>query len=405
MLEEDLEHLSSATRAEVVVVGAGPAGSATAALLARRGRQVVLLDRARFPRSKPCAEYASPGAATLLDRLGVRVRTGRRLHGMQLIAPNGGQFLIEYRPPGLGPPALALSIQRTELDASLLDLARAGGVEVREQHRVDDLLIEGGAVRGVIGRDGAGRPMRVSARLVVGADGLHSTVVRALGLRRGTLWPRRLGLVAHVGKVPWPEDVGQMWVGARSYVGLAPVADGLLTVGLVTALPRRRLGPAIGAFWAAVAEFPRLQARLAGAEVVDGVHGVGPLAHAVRATAGPGFLLVGDAAGFSDPFTGEGIYRALRGAELAAEAAHQALDGCPEAFPGYERARQRAFGSKQRLTALIQVFVRAPGLMNYAVGRLQHRPRLGQRLGRVLGDLEPADAAIRRDYLWALLRP
>jgi flavin-dependent dehydrogenase len=121
----------------------------------------------------------------------------------------------------------------------------------------------------------------------------------------------------------------------------------------------------------------------------------------VRATSGPGWLLVGDAAGFFDPLTGEGLFRALKGAHLAADAVDRAEGGHPTAFDNYARARRQAFAAKERLTALIQLFVRVPGLINYVVACLQRRPAIARRLARVLGDLEPAETA----DLWALLRP
>ena len=120
------------------------------------------------------------------------------------------------------------------------------------------------------------------------------------------------------------------------------------------------------------------------------MQGVGPLASRTRTCQGPGYRLVGDAAGFFDPFTGEGIFRALRSAELVA--------ACPDE---YAPQRTRAFGTKERLVALIQVFVQTPRLMDFAVRRLQRRPRVAQDLGNVLGDLAPA----RLDLAWRLLGP
>jgi geranylgeranyl reductase family protein len=376
---------------DVVVVGAGPAGSATAMLLARRGHDVTLLDKARFPRPKPCAEYLSPAGAALLRDLGVDTGGGRWLRGMQLVAPNAARHLVEY-----GDGFRALSIERRLLDARLLALARDHGVRVCEGQRVDGVVQEDGAVRGVVARS---EEMR--AACVVAADGVNSTVARALHLRRKVVWPPRLGLVAHVRGVSWPEDVGQMWVGRHAYVGVAPVGERVLTLGLVQDAPRGRLGASHTALQAGLAPFAELGRRLAGADLVEPVQGVGPLAHAVRATAGRGWLLVGDAAGFFDPLTGEGLFRALKGAHLAADAVDRALGGDRLALPGYQRARRRAFAAKERLTALIQLFVRVPGLMNYVVARLQQRPTLARRLARVLGDLEPADTA----DLWALLGP
>jgi flavin-dependent dehydrogenase len=117
---------------------------------------------------------------------------------------------------------------------------------------------------------------------------------------------------------------------------------------------------------------------------------------------------VGDAAGFFDPFTGEGIYRALRGARILAEQVDRAprpTAGPIELGAEYALARRAAFRSRERLTALIQLFVQTPALMNYAIGRLRRRPQLGALLSRVLGDLEPAESVLRPAFLYGLLRP
>lgn len=400
---------------DVVVVGAGPAGSATAARLAADGWQTLLVDRARFPRPKPCAEYLSPGAVAALGRLGafqhLDAGVGRAMRGMELCAPSGRRFLLEYR-DGRRVDA-SLAVPREALDAALVELARARGVRVEEGVAIGDLQIERGTVRGVVGRDAAGRPFAPRARLVVGADGAHSVVAGRLGLRTPRRWPHRLGLVAHLDGVRWPHDWGEMHVGRRGYVGVAPLGSDRLSIGLVMPMPGGRLGATRAALHAALGEYPELADRLGlgdarAAERLGAVRGVGPLAHGVRASAGPGFALVGDAAGFLDPFTGEGVFRALRGAEVLAPIAGAALADAAEAArlgPTYARARRRVFGAKERLTALIQAFVHVPCLMDTAIDRLRRRPQLGERLGRVLGDLEPAEGVLSLRFLTALLRP
>jgi menaquinone-9 beta-reductase len=395
---------------DVVVVGGGPAGSATAALLAEAGRDVLLVDRARFPRPKACAEYLSPGTVAILARLGVLTQlspaVGCRLRGMEIRSPGGTRFMVEYRDGAQSKHSLA--VPRYDLDAALLNVARGRGAQVREGFRVTKLLISDGVLRGVAGRDSAGEVSTIQARLVVGADGVHSVVARTLRLRRPVRWPRRLGLVAHLAGVPWSHDYGEMHVGRRGYVGLAPVGDGLVSVGLVGPLPRRRLGPAETALARALAEYPELVARLRSGRPVGPVRGIGPLAHGVRSCSGPGYALVGDAAGFFDPFTGEGIFRALRGAEILARLADRALesgDGPINLGRAYELARCTAFRSKGQLTALIQVFVQLPVLMDYVIDRLRRRPSVAAQLCLILGDLAPADEAVRPAFLWSLLHP
>jgi flavin-dependent dehydrogenase len=377
---------------DVIVVGAGPAGSASACFFRERGKGVLLVDAARFPRRKACAEYISPGGAAILGRLGVleridSARTGRWLRGMQIQAPGGECHLLEYPGGGGSRTHAALSVSRLVLDAALVDEARSRGADVRENFRVRDVWLKDGRVRGVIGPSGE----RLEAELVVGADGLHSIVARGVGARRVRGWPRRLGLVAHWEDVDWPEDYGRMLVGTRGYVGVAPLDDnGLVTVGLVRPMPLSRLGSAAGAIEAGLAQYPELAQRLSRGRMRAPVLGVGPLARRVRELAGAGYALVGDAAGFFDPFTGEGIFRALRGAEILAASPHT-----------YAPERLEAFAAKERLVALIQVFVQTPRLMNFAVHRLQRRPRVARDLANVLGDVQTA----RLDLAWRLLGP
>ncbi len=377
---------------DVIVVGAGPAGSASASLLAEQGKRVLLVDAARFPRRKACAEYISPGGTAILERLGVLDRvdsmgTGRWLRGMQLQGPGGTCHLVEYHEPHTGHARRGLSLSRLVLDTALLETARGRGVEVREGFRVREVWRERGRVRGVRGP----ADERLDAELVVGADGLHSLVARAVGAAASGGWPRRLGLIAHWQGVDWPEDFGRMLVGRRGYVGVAPLDNrGMVTVGLVQRMPVGRLGSATAAFRAGLAHYPELERRLNHGRLCAPVMGVGPLAKRPRRCAGAGYALVGDAAGFFDPFTGEGIFRALRGAELLA------------AGPGtYARERIKAFGTKERLVALIQLFVRTPRMMDFAMQRLEQRPRAARELGSVLGDLQPA----RLDLAWRLLGP
>jgi geranylgeranyl reductase family protein len=410
LLEGGDRVISMGQRHDVVVVGAGPAGSATAALLAGAGLDVKLVDRAHFPRSKACAEYLTPGATAMLRKLGVLERltahAGCSLRGMELCAPSGGRYLVEYRAADEAKRGLA--IPRSELDLALLERARARGARVLEGFQAADVLMEQGAVQGVIGRDSAGRTVALRARLLVGADGARSVVANRLGLRRPARWPRRLGLATHLAGVPWRTDYGEMHVGPRGYVGVAPVGKDVVSVGLVRSLPAARLGSAGTALASALADYPELASRLERGQPVEPVRGVGPLACRVRACQGPGYALVGDAAGFLDPFTGEGIFRALRGAEILANGALRSLaggDDCIQLGRAYELPRRAAFRAKERLTALIQIFVQWPALMDYAVDRLQRRPGPAAHLSLVLGDLAPAEDVIAPAFLWSLLRP
>src|SRR5690242_6621526 len=158
---------------DVVVVGAGPGGSAAAGLLARAGHRVLLLDRAAFPRHKACSEYMSPETVRLLDRLGVVSSldaAGAPLHGTMVTAPRGSRLRGKFAlagPPPFRPTGL--SVARHVLDHALVTAAREAGAELWERATVEELLYDAGAVAGVLLRDADGRRHAVRARLTVGA--------------------------------------------------------------------------------------------------------------------------------------------------------------------------------------------------------------------------------------------
>ena len=187
---------------DVVVVGAGPAGSATAILLAERGWSVLLLDKASFPRPKICGELLSPESARLLDRLGALKAVdaeAQPIAGMRIVAPDGTRLEGRY-PAGApwgGYRGHGLAIPRERLDHILFERARQLPLDARERHRVTGLRMEAGAVAGVQVEAPASAAREVASRLVVAADGRASVVAHALGLLRPHRL-RRMALIQHV---------------------------------------------------------------------------------------------------------------------------------------------------------------------------------------------------------------
>lgn len=404
----------------VLVVGGGPAGTSTAWHLASAGIDVTLVDRARFPRAKPCAEYVSPEGSRILSAMGALETLERggsaSLTGMEVHAPSGGvirgEFVAQhgfrgFRDRGLG-------VRREVLDTLLVERARAAGVRVLEGVKVESLLFDGARVVG--GRVRAGDAVHdIRAAIVVGADGLRSVVARRLGLARSSRWPRRLAIVVHFSGVAGMTTLGEMHVARDGYVGLAAVGDGVTNVALV--IPRREaalLRGDPGAFLANwIAAQPSLAGRFASATRVSRVQTTGPFAsHAARAWA-PGAVLVGDAADFYDPFTGEGIYAALLGGELAAPsvieslqcAEHGNLARADRALHAYDDARRTTFAGKWRVEKLIGAAVAMPWLMNHATRVLGNDRALADLLVGVTGDFVPASQLLRPRTLVRFLWP
>ena len=404
--------------AQVIVVGGGPAGAATAFYLARAGIRVTILDRAQFPRDKPCSEYMSPQASRILDEMGVLEQIERsgaaHLAGMRVHAPNGtafqGRFAdVEgfrgYRDRGL-------ALRRTILDHLLLDRARAVGAVVCEGVRVIDLRRDSnGRVTGVDAIDERGERRTLSASIVVGADGLRSVVARRLDLAATRLAQRRVAFVTHFAGIDMG-DSGEMHVDHDGYLGLADVGGGMTNVAVVVPRSRAReaSGDPAGFVDAWIRRRRHVAPRFAKAVRVTPVLATGPFASAARRAWAPGAALVGDAADFFDPFTGEGIYAALRGAELLvpriidALAATAPADG-DASLGAYDRARIGEFRGKWAVERMIGVAVTFPAVMNVAARSLALRPQMAHTIVGVTGDFVPAREVLRPSFLLRLLVP
>ena len=384
---------------DVLVVGAGPAGSALAAALADSGRTVTLLEASRHPRPKACAEYASPRIAEELERLGLPAETWRAdalpVKGMRVIR---GKDAVDVRYADARGPRPAWSLDRTRFDSALAAHAETCGTRLLDRTSFVGADRVDGGWRATVRSGRTDRVIR--AHWLIGADGARSRVAHRLGVERPVRMPRRLGLVTHYEPDPELVDHGEMHVGRDHYVGLAPLAGGRLNVGM--GLPMRDGGSADARFAAAIESLPMVASRLAGRRRLTPIRGASPIGHRVSSPAGPGWLLIGDAAGFIDPFTGEGIYRALRSARAAAEALRAGDAGAEDR---YLAARRSAFAAKDALTWTVQGMLAAPPVLGYALRRLSARPWLAATLGSALGDCRPASDALSPSFLWEVFRP
>ena len=399
-------------RSDAIVVGGGPAGAATAIMLSRLGHDVVLLDRMHFPRSKPCGEYMSPGVALTLERLGLLHALSpvvpRNVTGMDIVAPSGTTLSMRYSSDGQ--PRSAITLMRRDLDSQLIQLAVESRVRVLQGVPARRPLLKDGKVAGVLASD-AGDDVTFTAPLTIAADGAQSVLARGIGLSAPPRWPRRLGLVAHFREQPGViRESGEMHVDHEGYCGIAPLPDGYLNVAMVLRedAVRRSAGTATDLFDRWIERHPALRSALKGAKRVTPVRGVARIGSRAVRPWHPGALLVGDAAGFFDPFTGEGIYRALNGAELAALVAHEALtrgDAGGARLQVYERLRRERFRDKQLVTTLVQLFVQYPRMMQYALPRLSRRPGPYAALSGALGDLADPRRFLQPGTLWGALHP
>ena len=401
--------------ADVIVVGGGPAGAASALHLSRMGLAVTLVDRARFPREKPCAEYLGPEAVAQLDSLGlldeVRALGGARLTRMLARSPDGTEFGASL--DGIGVP-------RRDLDDLLVRVAARSGVRVIQQFKVHSVHHEDtkspGVIIGGVESGEHDRTLRVlRAFVVIGADGIRSVVARRMGPVKRLRFPSRYACVTHYAGVAGISDQVEMHVTPSGCIGLADVGGGRTSVGMV--VPSSLMHEARGNDdifldnW--IRSQPHLAERFARASRLKSVRTTGPFATFPRRVWAPRVALVGDAAGFMDPITGQGVASALHGAELlaplAAEAARAGAAGDARerdrALRAYARAHKRAFRSQWLLDRAIAFVVAHPSLIDRAARVLATREELSGRLLAVSGGSLPWRAAFDARLLAGLLLP
>jgi flavin-dependent dehydrogenase len=372
---------------DVLICGAGPAGAVASIVLARAGVRVRLLDRARFPRGKLCGDTLNPGALGVLDRLGIRgvADGGVPVAGMIVTDETGVRVVGRY-----GNGICGRTLSRTVLDAALFGVAAAAGAEIEEGVLVRDPVHGGNRVAGVLvaGRDG--RSVRVDAPITIAADGGHSRIARALRLARHAPRPRRWAVGAYYERVDEMAEFGEMHVRRGRYVGIAPLPDGLTNVCVVTADLRALARPA-ALLEDTLRSDPRLRSRFVSARRVTRPQCLGPLAVESSACGLPGLLLAGDAAGFIDPMTGDGLRFALRGAELAALEALRALsDGVADAHVRLAAARYREFATKWRFNRALRSLVGSPLAVRAGAIGARWAPQWLQQTIRYAGDLRTA---------------
>lgn len=271
---------------DLLVIGGGPAGLATATYAARAGLETVVVERRPGTLDKACGEGMMPHTLAQLDRLGVQA-PGHTLRG---ISYHAGATRVEaaFR-SGVG-----RGVRRTTLHAAMSDAARAAGVK----------FVQGAA--GAITQDADGvRAGGLRARYLAAADGLHSPIRRDLGLSLPAAGPRRWGIRRHVQMAPWTDHVEVHW-GSEAEAYVTPVADDCVGIAILSA--------GRGGFDSKFAAFDELRQRVAGHELGPD-RAAGPLRQRVRSRVAGRVLLVGDAAGYIDALTGEGLGLAFSAAE------------------------------------------------------------------------------------------
>ena len=377
---------------DVAIAGAGPAGAFAAVILARAGFSVRLFDRATFPRPKLCGDTLNPGALAVLHRHVPDASLDAHsdpIDGMVLTGPGGAKIRATY-----GQGITGRAITREALDYWLITRAVAAGAHLEENAPVKEALIKDGRVAGLlIGR--GERSAAHQAQIVIGADGRRSTLAVNRGLSSQPRRPRRWAVGAYFSDVDGRTRLGEMHVRRGHYIGVAPLPRGLTNACVV--FPHAQGDPPMGEPLAQLRRHldrdPELRERFRHARAVTAPSVLGPMAVDSRAAGEPGLLLAGDAAGFIDPMTGDGLRFALAGAEMAANVAFDVLAGrTPVARAHLELAEKRrsVFGKKWRFNRALRSLVASPRGVRAAAAIATVAPSLFEGLIRYAGDCSSA---------------
>lgn len=365
---------------------------------------MLVVDRASFPRDKLCGDTLNPGALAMLACHGIADRIlarGKPIGGMLITgAPD-----VAVR--GLYAHGLTgRSLTRRDLDHILIEAAVAAGARFQDDVRVTAPIVDESAgvktVRGatLVARDR--KPMRVPALVTIAADGRRSPLAFGLGLAHHPASPRRWALGGYMTGVTGLDTVGEMHIRRGHYIGVAPLPDGLTNVCYVSPRPLaggegphadddQKVGSGGADMGRALLAHVRADAilrdRFTHARIAGPVTMLGPLAVDVPVAGMQGLLLAGDAAGFVDPMTGDGLRFAIRGAELAAEVAQQCLEEPTfEGFRALTDRRLHEFGVKYRFNRGLRGLVSSDAGVRAGTLGARVAPAVLRRIIRYAGD-------------------
>lgn len=402
---------------DAIIIGAGPAGSTCALYAAKHGLNILLLDKKGFPRDKICGDAISGKSVKYLRELGLlgelRQVPQVLVRGVVFSAPNGSQTTIPFTPPNAERDSYGYVCRREVFDHLLFRHASAQ-VEAVQHFAVREILQEDGRVYGVRGRDRNGAEKTFAANVVIGADGFHSIISRQLGfyaldpkhhVTATRAYYRGISGLTPAIEIHFVRDIlpGYFWI--------FPLEDGLANVGLGMRHDFiKKRGISLREAHMAATRAPFFRERFRDAELIGGIHGWNlPVGSKQRRVHGDGFLLIGDAAGLIDPFSGEGIGNAMCSAQIAAEVLAESCgagDFSADGLRAYSERLWQTLGPELQTSYALQRLGRFQPLLNLVVSRAAAHREIREWISAMMAGTAPRELLTSpKTYLRLLFQP
>ncbi|MBI4044253.1 MAG: geranylgeranyl reductase family protein [Candidatus Diapherotrites archaeon] len=378
------------TKFDVIISGAGPAGSACATFLARKGIKVLVLDKARFPRDKTCGDAISGKSVSVIRELGLEKEIEKNYHakiyGVTLSSPNGNMFTVDI-PERQGLKSYGYCARREVFDNIVFQTAsKEKNVTIMQRTQVTGLRIEGNVVKGITATSlENNEALEFDAKIVVGADGAHSPVASALGVNKVENEHYCTAVRAYyegIGGLTDKIEIHFIDEVMPGYFWIFPLENGMANVGvgmLFSDLKKRNINLK-HAMHNAMHNNALFKKRFANAKQAGEIKGwTLPLGSKRRKLAFNGAVLLGDAGSLIDPFSGEGVGNALTSAKLAAPVIEKALrtnDFSENTFKEYEENVWKELGPELETSYKMQRLGRYKWLLNFTIGKAARKKEL-----------------------------
>ena len=387
---------------DLIIVGAGPAGSTAAIYAKRRGLKTLLIDKERFPRDKICGDALSGKSVAILRELDLLEKTqklpGAHIQSIVFSSPNHASFRIDLTQTSLKNIPKGFVIRRKNFDAFLFAEAEKAATKTLQNFVVSDLIIENGYVKGIQGHDkSSGKETEFYSKIVLGADGYKSIVSRKLGLYFHDPKHWVVALRCYYKNVKELTDQIELHYVDEvipGYFWIFPIENGYANVGIgmLHEYIKRQNIDLIKAFENTI-KSAYFKSRFSGSEPMEKPVGWNlPVGSKRRKSYGNGFLLLGDAAGLIDPFTGEGIGNAMYSARFAVETAVNALeeaDFSEQYLSKYDQSLWDAIGNELKISTKLQKIGRYRTLLNFVINKAAENKEVSNIIAGMLANEVP----------------